>query len=61
MNMSGSSIPAKILLYSTLAVILTLGMREIAPILTTIIFSIFVALLFTPLVRWLKKKGFQVD
>ncbi len=57
MNTNGSSIPAKILFYSTLAVILTLGMREIAPILTTIIFSIFVALLFTPLVRWLKKKG----
>ncbi|RPJ51728.1 MAG: AI-2E family transporter, partial [Methanobacteriota archaeon] len=32
-------------------------MREIAPILIVVIFSIFVALLFTPLVRWLKRKG----
>lgn len=57
MNMNNSSIPAKILLYSTLVVILTLGMREIAPILTTFFFSIFTALILTPPVRWLKKKG----
>ncbi len=38
MNVNNSSIPAKILLYSTAAVILTIGMREIAPILTTIFF-----------------------
>jgi predicted PurR-regulated permease PerM len=55
--MDSGSIPAKILLYSTAAVVLTIGMREISPILTTVVFSIFVALLFTPLVRWLKRKG----
>jgi Predicted permease len=43
--------------YSTFAVILTIGMREISSILTTVFFSIFVALLFTPLVRWFKRKG----
>jgi predicted PurR-regulated permease PerM len=52
-----NSTPAKILLYSTAAVILTIGMREISSILTTLFFSIFVALLFTPPVRWLKQKG----
>ena len=57
MNMNSISMPAKILVYSTLAVILTVGMREIAPILTTILFSIFAALLLTPLVYWLKRKG----
>jgi AI-2 transport protein TqsA len=57
MDINSSSVPARILLYSTLAVILTVGMREIAPILTTILFSIFAALIFTPLVRWLKSKG----
>ena len=57
MNETGGSIPAKILFYSTSAVVLTLGMREIAPILTTVIYSLFIALLFTPLVRWLKQKG----
>ena len=57
MNSSSSSIPAKILLYSTAAVILTVGMRAIAPILTTFFFSVFAALIFTPLVRWLKRKG----
>lgn len=56
MNVNNSSIPAKILLYSTAAVILTIGMREIAPILTTIFFSIFAALIFTPFVHWLKRK-----
>jgi predicted PurR-regulated permease PerM len=57
MNINNSSVPAKILVYSTVAVILTIGMREISAILTTILFSIFAALLFTPLVRWLKRKG----
>jgi len=57
MNINNNSPPANILVYSTLAVILTVGMREIAPILTTILFSIFAALLLTPLVRWLKRKG----
>ncbi len=57
MNINSSSVPVRILVYSTFAVILTVGMREIAPILTTILFSIFAALIFTPLVRWLKRKG----
>lgn len=59
MNINNNSPPAKILVYSTLAVILTVGMREIAPILTTVLFSIFAALILTPLVRWLKRKGFS--
>jgi AI-2 transport protein TqsA len=57
MDMNNSSVPVKILVYSTFAVILTVGMREIAPILTIIFFSIFVALIFTPLVRWLRRRG----
>jgi len=57
MKMSNSSVPARILVYSTFAVILTIGMKEISSILTTIFFSIFVALIFTPLVRWFKRKG----
>jgi predicted PurR-regulated permease PerM len=57
MNTSNSSVPAKILVYSTVAVILTIGMREIAPVLTTILFAIFAALLLTPLVYWLKRRG----
>ena len=57
MNINSSSVPARVLFYSTFAVILTVGMREIAPILTTIFFSIFAALIFIPLVRWLKHKG----
>ena len=32
-------------------------MREIATILTTILFSIFAAMIFTPHIRWLKRKG----
>jgi len=32
-------------------------MREIAPILTPILFSVFVAMIFTPHIRWLKRKG----
>lgn len=57
MEANSSSVPARILVYSTLAVVLTIGMREISPILTTVIYSVFIALLFTPLVRWLKQKG----
>ncbi|WP_269849903.1 AI-2E family transporter [Methanosarcina horonobensis] len=57
METNSSTVPAKILVYTTFAVVLTIGMREISSILTTVIFSIFVALLFTPLVRWLKQKG----
>lgn len=57
MNMNSISAPVKLLVYSTFAVVLTVGMRELAPILTTILFSIFAALILTPLVRWLKRKG----
>lgn len=57
MDYNSSSIPVKILVYSTFAVVLTVGMREIAPILTILFLSIFIALIFTPLVRWLKRKG----
>ncbi|OEC90955.1 AI-2E family transporter [Methanosarcina sp. A14] len=57
MNSNDYSVPAKILLYSTAAVILTIGMREIASILTVVFFSVFTALIFTPLVRWLKQRG----
>lgn len=56
MDIENQSIPARILLYSTAAVILTIGMREIASILTVFFFSVFIALILTPLVRWLKKK-----
>jgi AI-2 transport protein TqsA len=52
-----NSTPTKILLYGTAAVILTIGMREISSILTTFFFSIFIALIFTPPVHWLKRKG----
>ena len=57
MDTNSSSVPVRILVYSTFGIILTVGMREIAPILTTILFSIFAALIFSPLVRWLKRKG----
>jgi AI-2 transport protein TqsA len=57
MNINSSSVPARILVYSTFVVILTVGMKEIAPILTTILFSVFATLIFTPIVRWLKQKG----
>jgi AI-2 transport protein TqsA len=57
MDINNSSAPVRLLMYSTFAVILTVGMREIAPILTTVFFSIFAAVILTPLVRWLKRKG----
>ena len=57
MNINRSSLPTKILVYSTFVVVLTIGMREIAPILTTILFSVFAALILTPHIRWLKQKG----
>lgn len=57
MKINRISVPAEILVYSTFAVILTIGMREISPILTTVFFSIFVALILTPPVRWVKQKG----
>jgi AI-2 transport protein TqsA len=56
MEINRSSVPAQTLVYSTFAVILTIGMREISSILTIVFFSIFVALLFIPLVHWFKKK-----
>ncbi len=57
MSINSSSVPAKILLYITFVVILTVGMREIAIILTTILFSVFAAMIFTLHIRWLKLKG----
>jgi predicted PurR-regulated permease PerM len=57
MKINNSSVPARILVYSTFAVILTIGMREISSILTTVFFSIFIALIFAPLVHWFKRKG----
>jgi len=57
MSINSNSLPAKILVYSTFVVILTVGMRQIAPILTTILFSVFAALIFTPHIRWFKRKG----
>lgn len=57
MKINRISVPAEILVYSTFAVILTIGMREISSILTTVFFSIFVALILTPSVRWFKQKG----
>jgi len=56
-NTNSNSVPVNILVYSTFAVVLTVGMREIAPIITIIFLSIFIALVFTPLVRWLNRKG----
>ena len=61
MNTDNQSIPAKILLYSTAAVVLTIGMREIGSILTTLFLSLFVALLLLPLPAGSKKKECQVD
>lgn len=56
MDTDNQSIPARILLYSTAAVILTIGMREIGSILVPIFFSIFAFLIFSPLVHWLQRK-----
>jgi len=50
------SMPARILIYSTAAVILTIGMQQISTILVPIFFSIFAFLIFAPLVHWLQKK-----
>lgn len=55
--MENQSIPARILLYSTAAVILTIGMREIGGVLGPIFFSIFAFLILSPLVHWLQKKN----
>ncbi|WP_292388563.1 AI-2E family transporter [Methanosarcina sp. UBA5] len=56
MDTENQSIPARILLYSTAAVILTIGMKEIGSILVPIFFSIFAFLIFYPLVHWLQRK-----
>lgn len=56
MDTEDQSIPARILLYSTAAVILTIGMREIGSILVPIFFSIFSFLILSPLVHWLQRK-----
>ena len=41
MNINSNSVPGKILVYSTFAVLLTLGMRELAPIPHTYFFLHF--------------------
>ncbi|WP_410510046.1 AI-2E family transporter [Methanosarcina hadiensis] len=56
MNTSTISTPAKVLIYSTAAVLLTLGMKAISSILMPVFFSIFSYLIFAPLVRWLMRK-----
>jgi predicted PurR-regulated permease PerM len=56
-NENTSSVPAKILIYSTAAILLTLGMKELGSILIPIFFSIFFFLIFAPLVHWLDKRG----
>jgi len=56
-NKDSYSVPARILLYGTAAVILTIGMREISGILVPVFFSIFAFLIFAPLVNWFQRKG----
>lgn len=56
-NENTSSVPAKILIYSTAVILLTLGMQAIASILIPIYFSIFAFLIFAPLVHWFQRKG----
>lgn len=56
-NTNTSSTPAKVLIYSTAAVLLTLGMKAISDILVPVFFALFAYLIFSPLVRWLMKKG----
>ncbi len=55
-NIHSTSVPAKILVYRTFAVIPVVGIRELVPKLATILFSIFSALIFTPLVHWIRRK-----
>lgn len=57
MEVNNTSIPARILVYSVFAIILSIGMKEMASIFTAVFFSIFVALIFAPLVRWFMRKG----
>ncbi|WP_440948065.1 AI-2E family transporter [Methanosarcina sp. T3] len=52
-----NSVSPEILRYSIAAVILTIGMREIAAILVPIFFSVFAFLILAPLIYWLQKKG----
>ncbi|RXA21958.1 AI-2E family transporter [Methanosarcina sp. MSH10X1] len=56
-NTSTISTPAKILIYSTAAVLLTLGMKAISDILVPVFFALFAFLIFSPLVHWLMRKG----
>lgn len=56
MNANTISTPAKILIYSTVAVLLTLGMKAISTVLLPVFFSLFSFLIFAPLVRWLMRK-----
>lgn len=56
-SMDNYSVPARILLYSTAVVILTIGMREISGILVPVFFSVFAFLIFAPLVNWFQRKG----
>ncbi|MEL7663011.1 MAG: AI-2E family transporter [Methanosarcina mazei] len=55
-NTDAISTPARVLIYSTAAVLLTIGMKAISSILMPIFFSIFSYLIFAPLVRWLMRK-----
>ena len=55
-NTNAISTPARVLIYSTAAVLLTIGMKAISSILMPIFFSIFSYLIFAPLVRWLMRK-----
>ena len=57
MNTDTISTPAKILIYSTAAVILTLGMKAISDILVPVFFALFAFLIFSPLVHWLMRRG----
>lgn len=57
MNTGTISTPAKILIYSTAAVILTLGMKAISDILVPVFFALFAFLIFSPLVHWLMRRG----
>jgi AI-2 transport protein TqsA len=59
-NANNGSISARILIYSTAAVLLTIGMQAISTILVPV-FSIFAYLIFAPLVRWLMGKKVQKE
>ncbi|AYK13842.1 MAG: AI-2E family transporter [Methanosarcina flavescens] len=56
-SMDNYPLPARILLYSTAVVILTIGMREISGILVPVFFSIFAFLIFAPLVNWFERRN----